>query len=75
MDRLRKQWEMNKMWAKMWDEMDPKDKDKYQVEADKLMVKYEKDKADYEAGCKARAAYEAGYEAGCKARADNEAGK
>ena len=38
--------EMGKMWA----EIDPKDRDKYQVEADKLKVKYEKDKSAYEAG-------------------------
>ena len=36
--------------GKMWAEIEPKDKDTYQVEADKLKVKYEKDKAAYEAG-------------------------
>ena len=35
--------------GRMWAEIDPKDKDKYQKEADKLKIKYEKEKAAYEA--------------------------
>ena len=31
-------------------EIDAKEKDKYQKEADKLKIQYEKDKAAYEAG-------------------------
>ena len=36
--------------GRMWGEIDAKDKDKYQKEADKLKIQYEKDKAAYEAG-------------------------
>ena len=35
--------------GRMWGEIDAKDKDKYQKEADKLKIQYEKDKAAYEA--------------------------
>ena len=36
--------------GRMWGEIDAKEKDKYQKEADKLKIQYEKDKAAYEAG-------------------------
>ena len=36
--------------GKIWGEINVKDKDKYQKEADKLKIQYEKDKAAYEAG-------------------------